>query len=862
MSNSGKNCSVLERLNAGAIALVLVVCVGVIATLVLDVQRRLDALARANSDSVQWALAQLEVETQLMRQALGSPGDLAEVRKRYDILYSRIEIFSTSTLYEALRTRPNFDANLNKVEAFLKRALPLVDGPDAALRAALPSLYVEARDLRPSVRAMSLTGIDFFSSESDRQRSEMALTLRRVAGLTGFLIVALSVLATVLLRLYERSREQAVENRLTTTRLETIVTTSADPIVVVNRRGIVLSFNPAAETTFGFTAAEALGNQVTDLIFPPDAIGDTINAIETHLISPEGQEAGRQRIELEAVRKDRTRFPVEISVARAENAEGEIFVAFIRDISGRRQSERELTEARDQALKGERAKAEFLAVMSHEMRTPLNGLLGSVDLLGATPLAARQREILEVIETSGQVLLHHVNSVLDLSSAEANALRLENIPFVIEALVREVVANQSGLAAANGSRIEITGVAEPAGRVTGDPARLRQILLNLVGNAVKFTRNGQIFVEVEAEPADHGTRFVEFRIIDSGIGVAEADQARVFDDFVTLDSSYGRETGGTGLGLGITRRLVHALGGEIGMESEPGEGSVFWVRLPFGVEPAALPTPIEMTAEAETPGAPCISVLVIEDNAINRFVLRALLEEVNHTVTEATDGLVGVAAAEAKAHDVILMDISMPRLDGVEAARRIRSGTGKSRNARIIAVTAHAMPEELDRFRDAGIDHCLIKPVTRSSLARAMSVGPLSASSPMSASGPTSQFPMSAKGMASRPLIDDQQLSDLFGRLSDATANDLLRRFILEGDQIIAALTSCPPAPDRHRLCHRLAGSASTFGAQRLSALLQMMVESQTTESAISGLQGQLTETWPATRAALADARPTFAIAV
>ena len=150
----------------------------------------------------------------------------------------------------------------------------------------------------------------------------------------------------------------------------------------------------------------------------------------------------------------------------------------------------------------------------------------------------------------------------------------------------------------------------------------------------------------------------------------------------------------------------------------------------------------------------------------------------------------------------------MPRLDGIEAARRIRAGTGKSRNARIIAVTAHAMPEELDRFREAGIDDCLIKPVTRSSLARAMSVGPLSASSPMSASGPTSQFPMSAKGMASRPLIDDQQLSDLFGRLSDATANDLLRRFILEGDQIIAALTSCPPAPDRHRLCHRLAGSA------------------------------------------------------
>ncbi len=627
MSDPVRRSSLRRRLNLTAVFAVFVLCIAIILLLAVDVQRRLDALGKASSDNGQWSLAQVEVETLLFHNALGTtPPDLSDIRKRYDILYSRVMIFDSSSLYANLRSVPDFDVWLVETKDFLQSVLPLIDGPDAELTTALPVLQNQVQELRMAVRAMALSGIQYFSRESDRQRNEMARTLRRVAGLTGLLIIALSVLATVLLRLYHRSREQAVENRLTTTRLETIVTTSVDAIVLVNRRGIVLAFNPAAETTFGFSRAEAIGKQVTGLIFPPDAVGATIDAIRTQLISAEAQAAGRQRIELEAVRKDRSRFPVEISVARAENAEGEIFVAFIRDISGRRQAERDLTEARDQALKGERAKAEFLAVMSHEMRTPLNGLLGSVDILGATPLTPSQREILEVIETSGQVLLHHVNSVLHLSSAEAKAQPTTNTPFVIEALVREVVANQSGLAAANGSQIEIVAVTEAAGRMTGDPARLRQILLNLVGNAVKFTRNGRISVEIEAEPAEHGKRIVEFRVIDSGIGIAEADQDRVFDDFVTLDTSYGREAGGTGLGLGITRRLVLALGGEIGLESEPGQGSVFWVRLPFGVDPVSQPAQ-DATAEASMLASPRLSVLVIEDNAINRFVLRALLEE-------------------------------------------------------------------------------------------------------------------------------------------------------------------------------------------------------------------------------------------
>ena len=656
----------IRRLNTIALSLIVALCLGVILSLVFDVQKRLDALTRASSDSVQWALAQLQVEALLLRESLGAPdADLADVRKRIDIFYSRVSIFDNSILYAELRSRPAFDTSLKVLDDFLIRTLPLVDGPDDALRRVLPQLHLATATLRDAVRTMSLTGLEYFSIESDMQRGEVARTLRRVAGLTAMLIVALSILATVLLRLYQRSRTQAVENLLTTARLETIVATSVDAIVVVNRRGRVLEFNPAAEAIFGYDRHEAFGEQVTDLIFPPDSIPDTISAIETQLINPASGSSGKPRIELEAVRKDRSRFPVELSVASAANAEGEIFVAFLRDISDRLQAERDLTEARDQALKGEKAKAEFIAVMSHEMRTPLNGLLGSVEILGSTRLDSAQREIVEVIETSGQVLLHHVNSVLDISSAESGAIRPDRTPFILEALVREVLANQSGLAAAAGNQITLVAVTEPAGRVTGDPARLRQILLNLVGNAVKFTRNGTITVEIETEPAQTDLQIVEVRVIDNGIGIKEADQARVFDDFVTLDSSYGREAGGTGLGLGITRRLVQALGGTIGMESEEGQGSLFWVRLPFGndliqIAPAVAPPNIGQSVAPPKP----LSILIIEDDSLQAAEIAGHLEAAGFRTARAHDGEHGLERARALQPVAITLDIVMPNMDG------------------------------------------------------------------------------------------------------------------------------------------------------------------------------------------------------
>lgn len=287
------------------------------------------------------------------------------------------------------------------------------------------------------------------------------------------------------------------------------------------------------------------------------------------------------------------------------------------------------------------------------------------------------------------------------------------------------------------------------------------------------------------------------------------------------------------LAFGVTRRLIEVLGGSIGVESDPGQGSVFWVRLPFGLEKPPGHAGPEDQPLGQRPAIAPQSVLLVEDNAINRFVLRTLLEETRHSVTEAADGLEGLAQASDSAFDVILMDIPMPRLDGVAAARHIRNHDGPSRAARIVAVTAHALPEELERFRLAGIDDCLVKPVNRAALARALAGDPI-------------QPDGGRQDEGHLPLIDTVQFDDMLSRVAPATAARLLGQFIDEGDATVAALRAGARGPEADNLRHRLAGSAATFGAARLT---ERLVDRDCTP--VRTPSPPLSELWRATRAAL-----------
>lgn len=772
------------------------------ALLGLEVRDRLRALQDSASDNAQWVVLQSEVETLKLMLAVtaarqeGAAADLTPVRQWFDILYSRIALIRSSRDYEALLNLPDFADPYRRIEQFLNRTAARIDGPEGNLGAALPDLDAQLPAVREATRRMTLAALAEFAALSEERRTGIQRTLLNLALLTGLLILVLATLVVWLRRQYRRGEDQAQEVQAAHLRLETIVKTSADAIVVTNRGGWIVEFNPAAERVFGYGRDEVIGRNAMSMFFPPELDVTQRLALARRAIETADGQIEPFRIELDVTRQDGTRLPVEVALAATGLVSGSVAVAFVRDISARRQAEDALRDARDRALAGERAKADFIAVMSHEMRTPLNGLLGSLALLDDAALPRDQRELVAMMRISGQILLEHVNSVLDLSRAEAMPVAAVAQPFDADLLIEDCLRSQAALAAASGNVVALDRPAGPLGRVLGDAPRLRQVLLNFLGNAVKFTEGGRITLEAERHPPEAGEAEgqVEFRVIDTGEGIAEADLERVFDDFVMLDTSYGRRFGGSGLGLAISRRLAAAMGGSIGVESEPGEGSLFWLRLPL---PRAGDSAVAAAEPAPLAAVEPLSVLVIEDNRINRVLAVRLVEGAGHVPAEAPDGTAGLALAAAQAFDVILTDISMPGIDGVEVARRIRAGGGPSAGARIVALTAHALPEDRARFLQAGIEDCLIKPVTETMLDRVLQ-----------------------RAAAALPaLVDPATVATLSRQLGAARLADLVAVLEAEGTEALALLAAGQEG--RLAACHRLAGSTASFGLLRLSDRLR-----------------------------------------
>ena len=548
----------------------------------------------ANSDNVQWTLTQVEVEylsfVNELEQHLHDPDgplplveDFSELRRTFDVFYSRVDTLRSASLFHPLRENSDFKALLEVVLVFLDQTVPAIDGDDTTLSNEIVSIWQDARLLREEVRGLSLEGLSYFATTSDARRATTAATLAQLAALSSTLLLVLAVASVYLLYINRIIRRRGDEMVETNQRMLTILSTSLDGVIVSNAAGKVLQFNPAAETIFGYNSEDAIGRSIGDLVVPPH-LRDMHNAGMQRM--QEGGElrvVGHGRVQLEAMRQNGEVFPVELALQSAQSGEEEIVIAFLRDISKCVEAQTELISARDKALAGEKAKAEFLTVMTHEIRTPLNGLLGNLSLLKNTRPNLEQRQFIHNMELSGQVLLNHVDTVLDIARFEAGKLSVKREPINLGLLLQEIVDSQSGYAASRGNTItwQWSGSAQPW--VATDGQRLQQVLLNLVGNAIKFTERGRVSIELDvAEPTDaSGKAVYEFRVIDTGVGISGTDRENVFDDFHTQDASIGRAEGGTGLGLGIARRFTEAMGGEIGVESSLGEGSVFWVRLPL-----------------------------------------------------------------------------------------------------------------------------------------------------------------------------------------------------------------------------------------------------------------------------------------
>jgi PAS domain S-box-containing protein len=787
-------------------------------------------LESASSDNVQWTLSQTEVEflefaKRLSEANANETNDFAQMRQRFDIFYSRIQTLQSASVYASLHELERYEAALLQVHAFLDYAVPLIDSDGPTLRAALDDLAVSVEQTRPLVRTIANSALDYFATQSDTRRKAFAETLLHVAVLMAILVTMLALAVYYLRQLNLQNTVRERETLDTANRMNTVIQTSLDGVIVGDSEGRIIAFNAAAETIFGHRSEDVLGKNLGPLIIPDHLI----NAHDAGMLrmrnGGEKHVVGKGRVKLEAKRSNGDIFPVELAIQSAQTDEGDIFIAFLRDISASVEAEKELIAARDQALAADQLKTEFLATMSHEIRTPLNGLLGNLTLIQDTKMNSQQLRYIRNMETSGDLLLRHVSDVLDITRYDVGQLQLQQVPINLAKVIQGIVDNQSGMATTNSTTLVWGWDGKPANWVLSDPDRLQHILMNLIGNAVKFTRGGRVSIMIDAEDRDDGLADFTFRVTDTGQGIDDALIDRIFDDFVTGTTAYDRIVGGTGLGLSIARRFATAMGGSITLESEVGVGSTFSLHLPL-----SLAAPVDDPAQVTVAELPMTGfhILIVEDNEINRTVVREMLRKDGQLTTEVQDGAAAVEIANDRSFDLILMDISMPIMDGRAATRAIRSGSGVCANKPIVALTANALATEQAHFLEDGMNAILTKPLSRDALRNTIHT--------LLADGPEQECRKLKSPHAN-------EMRDLVG---EGKYSELRIRFIAEVDHFHGWLAEKPQAAlsDVADQAHKIAGSAATFGMTDYRAAL-VTVENAAKDQQLDDLRAAITSLGP-----------------
>ncbi len=634
----------------------------------------------------------------------------------------------------------------------------------------------------------------------------------------------------------------ATSTDVDTSILAAIAESSLDALITIDSDSHILEFGPAAEKLFGYQRNEVMGKSVADIVIPPRLRQAHHDGMKKYLKTGEGPVLNN-RVEVPAIRRDGSEFEAELTVVPIAAGSRKLFTAFIRDISARKAQEAEMTRAREAAEAASEAKSRFLAHMSHELRSPLNAVLGSVDLMLDSPLAPDQRIYAQTARDSGRALLGLIEDVLDFSRIESGTMELRSEPIDITPLIAGLM--ESAALKANARKLEVACYVAPdvPHVVQGDAGRLRQILANFLDNAIKFTDHGGVGLEVSI--ADKASSTLCFAVEDTGAGIANERRERLFQEFTQADQGSTAEKGGVGLGLAIVKRLVEAMGGTLGLASELGQGSRFWVELPLpvirerhgalelgtgktvllittnpivrritkrqieamgftvachdalsvlfeaqarnaalvlidfdnvkgdtaslgdavmsaGLNPARIFTMVRQddkasagsregklghrlrkpikpetlatalfsavdvgndgnkeqrsTSQSDGSNTGSVHVLLVEDGPSNQLIATAILKKAGYEVTVASNGHEAVEAASMRRFDLILMDLRMPVMDGLEATRRIRDLPGESGRVPVIALTANAFKEDIEQCHAAGMNDFVSKPINRNLL--------------------------------------------------------------------------------------------------------------------------------------------------
>ena len=591
-------------------------------------------------------------------------------------------------------------------------------------------------------------------------------------------------------------------------RLAQVLDAAPEAVVLTHPDRTIEYVNPAFEALFGFTKEEVVGQPTRVFYASPDEFARQGRLRFNRTGSIQGD-----AYLVEYRRGDGTTFLGE-TVGGPLREDGEVtgMLGFIRDVTEREAArEREAATAQAEA-EVIHAKERFLANMSHEMRTPLNAVLGLSHLLGQTPLSDDQAGLLDGVRSAADTLLGVIDDLLDFARLGAGRLPIESIPFELQPVVAGVRTMLQPQADAKGLSLRFYVAPDVPPAVIGDPTRLRQILLNLVSNAVKFTSVGSVRVSVESEPTADGAR-LRFEVTDTGVGIPPTRRQAIFDPFTQAASDAARRFGGTGLGLAIVKELVERQGGTVVVESVEGEGSTFRVELPAALPAASERPPAETSAASGSTDVAGLRVLLVEDNEMNRLVARRTLETWGVVVTEARDGreaIRAVAEEDEVPFDLALMDLQMPEMDGVTATRYIRNVLGvSSAELPILALTASVLASQHEDVLSAGLDDFILKPFDPADLRARIATWTRPGDAPEAPAEPA-------------PAVDPDEIARYAGG-DPALASQMAGLFIASGQETADQLAAALEADDFDavgKTAHALKGQASYVGAGALTATL------------------------------------------